>query len=230
VSYGVVNAVRGLNLRVEAGETVALIGPNGAGKSTTLLCLAGVLKPTAGSIHFEGNRIDGLRPEVVVRRGLALVPEGRRILTTLTVEENLRLAGSYLPSRTYSQRLEPVMGTFPVLTRYRRKLAGLLSGGEQQQLAIARALIGGPKLLMLDEPSLGLAPIIRDLVYDQIRKLKAAGVAILLVEQDVSRPLTVADRVYVLKQGHLVLEMSAGKSQNARAEVEHAYLGRVGVD
>jgi branched-chain amino acid transport system ATP-binding protein len=230
VSYGVIRAVRGLSLRVGAGQTVALIGPNGAGKSTTLLAVAGVLRPVAGSITFEGRRIDGLASETILRRGIALVPEGRRILTTLTVEENLRLAGAHLKRRLAAERIQRMADTFPVLAKFKSKLAGLLSGGEQQQLAIARALMSEPRLLLLDEPSLGLAPMMRDFVYEQIRRLKASGVSVLLVEQDVSRPLSIADRVYVLKQGHLVLEKEASDLYGVRSEVEHAYLGRAGID
>jgi branched-chain amino acid transport system ATP-binding protein len=228
VSYGAIQAVRGISFRVAAGETVALIGPNGAGKSTTLLAIAGVLKPASGSVRFQGERIDHLPPERVVRRGLALVPEGRRILTRMTVEENLRLAASPAKSRPYQAREDRVIDLFPVLGRFRNKLAGLLSGGEQQQLAIGRALMSDPQLLLLDEPSLGLAPTLRDLVFERVDALKASGMTVLLVEQDAKRALSVADRGCVLQQGAIVFESDAEELFQATERIEHAYLGEGG--
>jgi branched-chain amino acid transport system ATP-binding protein len=225
VSYGAIQAVRGISFRVTAGETIALIGPNGAGKSTTLLAIAGVLRPRAGTIRFHGERIDHLPPERVLRRGLALVPEGRRILTRMTVEENLRLAGSQTKTKSYSDREERVLDLFPVLSRFKRKLAGLLSGGEQQQLAIGRAMMSDPQLLLLDEPSLGLAPTLRDLVFERIDVLKGSGMTVLLVEQDAKRALSVADRGCVLQQGAIVIESEANELLAATEEIERAYLG-----
>jgi branched-chain amino acid transport system ATP-binding protein len=225
VNYGAIQAVRGISFHVSAGETVALIGPNGAGKSTTLLAIAGVLKPAGGSVRFQGERIDNLTPERVVRRGLALVPEGRRILTRLTVAENLRLAGSQSKRRSYAEREERVLGLFPVLGRFRSKMAGLLSGGEQQQLAIGRALMSDPQLLLLDEPSLGLAPTLRDLVFEQIDALKATGMTVLLVEQDAKRALSVAERGCVLQRGAISFQSDANELLEATEQIERAYLG-----
>jgi branched-chain amino acid transport system ATP-binding protein len=225
VSYGAIQAVRGISFRVAGGELVALIGPNGAGKSTTLLTIAGVLRPTAGVVRFEGERIDHLPPERILRRGLALVPEGRRILTRMTVEENLRLAGSVRKSTSYEEREARVVELFPILGEYKRKLAGLLSGGEQQQLAIGRALMSEPKMLLLDEPSLGLAPTLRDLVFERVNSLKASGMTVLLVEQDAKRALSASDRGCVLQQGEIVIESDAEELLQATEQIESAYLG-----
>jgi branched-chain amino acid transport system ATP-binding protein len=225
VGYGAIQAVRGISFNVSAGETIALIGPNGAGKSSTLLAIAGVLRPTAGTIRFKGERIDHLPPERVLRRGLALVPEGRRILTRMTVEENLRLAGSPTKSTRYGVREARVIDLFPVLGKYKKKLAGLLSGGEQQQLAIGRALMSEPQMLLLDEPSLGLAPTLRDLVFERVESLKASGMTVLLVEQDAKRALSVSDRGCVLQQGEIVIESEADELLLATEQIERAYLG-----
>jgi branched-chain amino acid transport system ATP-binding protein len=204
VSYGPVRALRGVDLRVDAGEIVGVVGPNGAGKSTLLRAIAGAVRASAGSIVFEGRSVAGLSPDAIVRRGISLVPEGRRIFATLTVGENLRVALAPRRDRAAAaDDVEHVLELFPVLRAYLRSSAGKLSGGEQQQLAIARALLGRPRLLLVDEPSLGLAPIIVDRVFDLLAELKAAGVTILLVEQNAAQALAIADRMYVLRTGRI---------------------------
>jgi branched-chain amino acid transport system ATP-binding protein len=212
VHYGRIRAVRDLSLRVGAGEVVGLLGPNGAGKSSTLAAIAGALVPAAGRIELADEDVTGQPAERMVRRGLALVPEGRRIFATLTVAENLALGATVRRDRAAVQSdVDDQLERFPVLRRYYRTAAGKLSGGEQQQLAIARALLGRPRLLLLDEPSLGLAPVLVDLVFDTIERLRADGLTILLVEQNASRAVAVADRCYVLRSGRLVAEAARGE-------------------
>jgi branched-chain amino acid transport system ATP-binding protein len=224
VAYGAVTAVRGVSLSVAEGEIVAALGPNGAGKTTLLRTIAGALKPRSGSIVFDGASMAGLSPEAVVRRGIAMVPEGRHIFPKLTVEENLAIGG------ITRRDTEEVRGDtanwferFPILGERSRQLAGTLSGGEQQQLAVARALMSRPRLLLLDEPSLGLAPIFVDRIFELVAELRAAGTTILLVEQNVHRALEVADRAYVLSVGSVVA--SGSTDTLVEGDLERSYLG-----
>ena len=226
VRYGGVWALHGLSLTVQPGDIVALLGSNGAGKSTTLRAISGLVAPSAGSITWEGRRIDRLPPEEVVRRGIAHVPEGRQVFPELSVEENL-LIGTY--ARTARQRvrrdLDAVYGRFPQLATRRRQPGGNLSGGEQQMLAIARALMGAPRLLLLDEPSMGLAPRTVREVFDLLCELNAQdGTALLVVEQNARVALALARRAYLLETGNLVLE---GPSELVRdsTQVARSYLG-----
>jgi branched-chain amino acid transport system ATP-binding protein len=224
VAYGAVVAIRDVSLEVAPGEIVATLGPNGAGKTTLLRAIAGALKPQHGTVRFDGRSLTGLVPEEVVRRGVALVPEGRHVFPRLTVEENLTIGGI---ARTDLDEVradtERWLGRFPILRERASQLAGTLSGGEQQQLAIARALMSRPRMLLLDEPSLGLAPIFVDLIFELIRELRSDGVTVLLVEQNVHRALEVADRAYVLSVGTVVASGLAG--QLAEGELERSYLG-----
>jgi branched-chain amino acid transport system ATP-binding protein len=203
IRYGTVAAVRGLTLAVGRGEIVGLIGPNGAGKSTTLHAVMGVVPCASGEIRLGGRSLRGRRPEEVARLGVALVPEGRRIFPDFTVEENLRLGLAGRRANGAAEALESVFTQFPVLAERRRRPAGTLSGGQQQQLAIGRALVAEPDLLLLDEPSLGLAPKIVDLVFDVLAGIRERGVTILLVEQRAQRTVAFADRTYVLASGTL---------------------------
>jgi branched-chain amino acid transport system ATP-binding protein len=193
VRHGAVQAVRGLSLTVDRGEIVGLIGPNGAGKSSTLHAVMGAVPVAGGDVRLNGRSLVGRKPEDVARAGVALVPEGRRIFAELTVEENLRLAGSGDFGDVYE--------LFPVVEEFRRRHAGALSGGQQQQLAIARALVAKPEVLLLDEPSLGLAPRIVDLVFEALQQIRERGIAILLVEQRAQRTVAFADRTHVLANG-----------------------------
>jgi branched-chain amino acid transport system ATP-binding protein len=203
-SYGAIAALHGVSLEVNEGELVALLGSNGAGKSTTLKSICGVVKPTHGSVTFLGEEITGKTPESILKRGISLTPEGREIFSSLTVAENLRLGAfaSYERNR-YNQDLEEMFELFPILKERYSQAGGLLSGGEQQMLAIARSLMSHPKLLMLDEPSLGLSPTMTDNIFDLIGQLRDRGVTVLLVEQNAERALKVADRVYVLQTGNV---------------------------
>lgn len=204
LAYGRVQVVRSLSLRVNRGEIVGLLGHNGAGKTTTLLAVAGVLRPIAGSITFEGRSIVGLRPEDVVRRGIGLVPENRQIFTRLTVGENLRIGGSSLSRaerRGLDRRIQKMVERFPVLGKYFNRPAGTLSGGEQQQLAIARALVPSPKLVLMDEPSLGLSPVLVDQVFGVLDSLRKEGATVFVVEQNAARTVQTADRTYVMRSG-----------------------------
>lgn len=223
--YDAIEALHGVSIRVERGEIVALVGPNGAGKSSTLMTIAGVLKPRDGTITFKGESIVGLPPEDIIRKSIALVPEGRRILSGLTVEENLRLgAAIHRSNPTQVQRdLEEMCTRFPILGERLNQLGVTLSGGEQQQLAIARALMSRPSLLMLDEPSLGLAPQLVEGIFELVRQLRKSGVTILLVEQNVERTLEIADRAYLLSKGQIVFEGPA-KELRQRVDVISAYL------
>ncbi|MCY4369777.1 MAG: ATP-binding cassette domain-containing protein [bacterium] len=223
--YGEIKAIRQIDLSVHNGEVVALLGPNGAGKTTILRALLGFLHVTGGDILFDGRSILGMAPERVARSGIALVPEGRRILGSLTVAENLRLGAAARRSREGMETdLESVLDRFPVLRRYYRGNAGTLSGGEQQQLAVARALMARPRLLLLDEPSLGLAPVLTATVFGILRDLKAEGVTMLIVEQNAELALELADRGYVLRTGSIV---GHGPSDRLRADrdLADAYLG-----
>jgi branched-chain amino acid transport system ATP-binding protein len=223
--YGAIKALRGISLDVQEGEMVALIGVNGAGKSTTLATIAGVLHPAEGTITFLGEPIVGKVPEVIARKGISLVPEGREILASLTVEENLRLGAFVRRNRQeYLRDLEENFALFPILKERLHQLGGTLSGGEQQQLAIARALMSHPKLLMLDEPSLGLAPLIVDQIFDLIETLHQRGVTILLVEQNVERTLDIVDRAYLLHTGTIQTSGTA-KQIRGQVDIEGVYLG-----
>lgn len=223
--YGSINALRGITLEVKEGEMVALIGVNGAGKSTTLATIAGVMHPVEGTITFLGESIVGKPPETIAQKGISLIPEGREILASLTVEENLRL-GAFIRRnhQEYLKDLEENFALFPILKERFRQLGGTLSGGEQQQLAIARALMSHPKLLMLDEPSLGLAPLIVDQIFDLIKTLHDRGVTILLVEQNVDRTLEIVDRAYLLHTGTIQTSGSA-KQIRSQVDIEGVYLG-----
>jgi branched-chain amino acid transport system ATP-binding protein len=225
VSYGRVPALKGVSMEVNAGEIVGLIGPNGAGKTTTLATVFGLVKPDSGSILLDGRSLAGESPERIVRFGLALVPEGRHIFNTLTVRENLQLGATARKDRAEVRRdLGKLLERFPVLERYYDSPAGRLSGGEQQQLAIARALLSRPRLLLLDEPSLGLAPVVIDLVFDALAQLRDDGVTILLVEQNAARTVELADRSYVLRTGQVVLT-GARDELVAAEQFETAYMG-----
>ncbi len=227
VAYGDATALWDVSLAVEESELVAVVGPNGSGKTTLINAIAGLLPARRGTLRFRGEDLTRLRAHEVSSRGIAIVPEGRRLFTGMTVEENLEL-GCYAPvARTARDaRLERVYAIFPVLRARRRQAAGTLSGGEQQMAAIGRALMAGPRLLLLDEPSLGLAPTIVERVFEVIVELHRAGTAVLLVEQNVAKTLAVADRAYVLSEGRIV---SAGPPARllAEPEIRSAYLGDV---
>ena len=224
VRYGGITAVDGVSLRVEEHETVALIGANGAGKSTVLNTISGLLHPRSGSIVFNGKDLKGVAPHKIVQRGLAQCPEGRRIFLQMTVEDNLEMGGFTQPGASVAPEMEDVYRRFPRLQERRKQVAGTLSGGEQQMLAMGRALMSKPKLLMLDEPSMGLAPILVEQIFDIIKELHAAGTTILLVEQNAQAALSVADRAYVLETGAISLS-GTGKELMASDQVRKAYLG-----
>ena len=207
VRYGAVEAVRGLSLEVQPGEIVGLIGPNGAGKSSTLHAIMGAAPVTGGDIRLAGTSLVGRTSENVARRGIALVPEGRRIFGELTVEENLRLGLAGRRAGGNGDGLQRAYELFPILREFRSRHAGVLSGGQQQQLAIGRALAADPDVLLLDEPSLGLAPKIVDVVFDALTQIRGAGLAVLLVEQRAQRTVAAADRSYVLANGELRLTL-----------------------
>jgi branched-chain amino acid transport system ATP-binding protein len=210
VRYGAVTAVRGLNLEVADGETVGVVGPNGAGKTSLLSAIAGIVPPLAGHVTFAGAPLSGITLEDVVGRGIALVPEGRHIFAALTVRENLLLGATVRrDAQAVRHDIERAFATFPILGERRHQPAGQLSGGEQQQLAIARALLSRPRLLMLDEPSLGLAPKIVEQIYALLHTIKGDGVTILLVEQNAERVCAVSDRVYVMSGGAFALSGNA---------------------
>ena len=224
VYYGAIHAIKGISFHVDQGEVVTLIGANGAGKSTTLQTVSGLLRSRTGSIQFCGENISNVPSHKIVEKGLAQVPEGRRIFLQMSVEENLEM-GAYTQSAAgVDADLEKVYAQFPRLKERRRQIAGTLSGGEQQMLAIGRALMSHPKLLMLDEPSMGLAPILVEQIFDIIRKLHAEGTTILLVEQNAQMALSVADRAYVMETGKITLS-GTGAELAASDEVKKAYLG-----
>ncbi len=217
-------AVRGASVRVEAGEIVCIVGPNGAGKTTTLSAIAGALVPAQGAIRLAGEPIGGLAPETIARKGVSLVPENRHVFTQLTVEENLRLGTQMRRDRGEIEAdFERILGHFPFLRERLGTPGGKLSGGEQQQLVIARALMTRPKLVLLDEPALGLAPLIVQVVYDILHTLRASGITLLVVEQSTHRALENADRLYVMRSGEIALH---GTSESlSEAVVEAAYFG-----
>jgi branched-chain amino acid transport system ATP-binding protein len=225
VAYGEIRAVKGVDLHVEQGELVCLIGANGAGKTTTLKAMAGLLPVSAGLIRFEGERLDNAPAHDRVRRGIALVPEGRGIFTRLTVDENLQL-GAYTRNDRQGVRddQDNVYGLFPRLAERRSQPAGTLSGGEQQMLAIGRALMSRPRLLLLDEPSMGLAPMLVQKIFEIIRRISAEGITLLLVEQNARLALEIANRAYVLESGCVTLT-GAARDLLLDAKVKEAYLG-----
>ncbi len=225
VAYGDLQTLWGVTFTVNAGELIALVGGNGAGKTTTLRALSGLLRPRAGAILFNGENVAGLGAHRITARGIAHVPEGRQLFPLMTAEENL-LLGSYTARgrRVRQQNLQRVYETFPVLGERRRQDAGTLSGGEQQMLAIGRGLMSDPVLLLLDEPSLGLAPIVVRNVFEVIAQIRQQGTTVLLVEQNVKQALSIADRAYVLENGRITLE-GAGQALLARDDVRRAYLG-----
>jgi branched-chain amino acid transport system ATP-binding protein len=226
VHYGRVAAVQKLTLEVNEGELVGLVGHNGAGKSTTLWAITGVFKPTAGTITFEGQELNGLTPDQILRRGIALVPENRRIFSRLTVGENLKIGTSARRDRrAASADIKEMCERFEALGRYIDRSAAKLSGGEQQQLAIARALLARPKLLLLDEPTLGLAPLIVDRVFEILLQLKEEGVTILLVEQNAARTIEVSDRTYVMRSGGRVAFHGTSEELAQMGDFETAYIG-----
>ena len=225
VKYGAITALRGISLEVNQGEMVGLIGVNGAGKSTTLITVAGVLRPAEGIISFNGDYIVGKSPEEIVRMGIALVPEGRRIFPGLSVEENLRLGAAIRSDRAEIQNdIDEMCTRFPILGERLRQPGGTLSGGEQQQLAIARGLMSRPSLLMLDEPSLGLAPMLVTEMFELVSQLRETGVTILLVEQNVEQTLEIADRAYLLNTGRIEFE-GTGEELRDHVDVVGTYLG-----
>ena len=224
-AYGSFQALFGINLRVEAGETVGVIGPNGAGKTTLMRVISGLLPGRAGKLAFEGRALTGVPAYRVVARGIAHVPENRRLFPKLTVEENLRI-GAYMPEarKHFGERLAWVYELFPRLAERRTQLAGTMSGGEQQMCAIARALMSKPKLLLLDEPSAGLAPLVVQQVFDLVRKIRSEGFTVLIVEQNVQQLLELVDRAYLLEVGRIKLSGMAAELK-ANAFVRQAYLG-----
>ena len=225
--YGSVQALKSVSLRVEQGEVVTLLGANGAGKSTTLRTISGLLRPASGEVWFEGQTIHGMAPEKIVRLGISHVPEGRRIFPGLTVRENIMLGTSNrgrLPKRQMDEEIAEMFHIFPVIKPFEHALGWTLSGGQQQMLAVARGLMAKPKLLLLDEPSLGLAPVIVQQLFATIRVIHARGTTILLVEQNANMALSVANRGYVLETGEMKIEGSP-KELLGNEEVRAAYLG-----
>ena len=224
VYYGSIHAIKGISFEVNEGEIVTLIGANGAGKSTTLNTVAGLLKPRSGSILLHDQNIVGVPADKIGAKGLALCPEGRRIFLQMTVLENLEMGGYTRPNSELEESIENVYDHFPRLKERYKQVAGTLSGGEQQMLAMGRALMSKPKLMMMDEPSMGLAPILVEQIFDIIRELKHAGTTILLVEQNAQMALSIADRAYVLETGKIVNEGSASDLLHDDS-VRRAYLG-----
>ena len=224
-NYSGIQALRGVSLSVKQGEMVALIGPNGAGKSTLLNCVSGQVRAAGGSIRLEGEEMTGHMPWTISRRGLLQVPEGRQVFAEMTVLENLQLGSTALRSRASPYPLKRVLELFPILAERREQRAGSLSGGQQQMLAIGRALMGGPRLLLLDEPSLGLAPLIVKQVFATLLALNREGLTILLIEQNAMQALAVTDSAYVIEQGRVVHAGASGDLAND-PEIEAHYLGQ----
>ncbi len=223
VHYGGIEAVKGISLEVREGEIVTLIGANGAGKSSTLRSIAGLVKPAGGEINFRGDNITGRDSAIIVKKGITLVPEGRRIFPDLTVLENLKV-GAYLRNDDISGDIQWVYELFPRLKERSWQAGGTLSGGEQQMLAVGRALMARPKLIMMDEPSLGLAPLVVKDIFSIIKTINQQGVTILLIEQNANMALKVADKAYVMETGRITLS-GTGRELAASAEVQKAYLG-----
>ncbi|MEE1044368.1 MAG: ABC transporter ATP-binding protein [Olegusella sp.] len=224
VYYGSIHAIKGISFEVNEGEIVTLIGANGAGKSTTLNTVAGLLKPRKGTVEFEGESLVGVPAHKVIERGIALCPEGRRIFLQMTVEENLEMGGFLRPDAEVAESKERVFDLFPRLKERRRQSGGTLSGGEQQMLAMGRALMSKPRLIMLDEPSMGLAPILVQEIFNIIAQLHEEGTTVLLVEQNAQMALSIADRAYVLETGHVAMSGPASELA-ADDRVRKAYLG-----
>ena len=226
VSYGRINAVQALTITVAEGEFVGLVGHNGAGKSTTLLTVTGTLRPVGGDVLFNGKSIVGLAPDEILRRGIALVPEGRRIFGRLSVGENLKIgATTRKDKKGVEEDMRKILDRFPVLQRYWNKSGAKLSGGEQQMLAIGRALLSRPRLLLLDEPTLGLAPLMVDRVFEILDDLHKEGTTILLVEQNAARTIEVADRTYVLRSGGRIQFQGTSEELAKMGDFETAYIG-----
>ena len=224
VYYGAIHAIKGVSLEVNEGEIVTLIGANGAGKSTTLKAISNLLHTKTGSIEFFGEKLAHIPPHKIVEKGLAHVPEGRRIFLQMTVQENLEMGAYTQGGKNFDADIASVYDQFPRLKERRKQIAGTLSGGEQQMLAMGRALMSRPKLLMLDEPSMGLAPILVDQIFDIIKELHKKGTTILLVEQNAQMALSVADRAYVMETGKITLS-GTGKELAQSDSVKKAYLG-----
>ncbi len=224
VYYGPIHAVKGVSFHVDEGEIVTLIGANGAGKSTILKTVSGLMKPKGGEVDFLDKKISGVAPHKIVKMGIAHVPEGRRIFTRMTVEENLEMGAFTAPNSSVEEGKELVFRQFPRLKERRKQTAGTLSGGEQQMLAMGRALMSKPTLMMLDEPSMGLAPILVEQVFEIIKRLHEAGTTILLVEQNAQMALSIADRAYVLETGKISLS-GTGKELSESESIRKAYLG-----
>lgn len=223
--YGKIQALKGISLEVEEGKIVTLLGANGAGKTTTMKTIAGLLAPRTGSIEFLGETVTGLRPDQLLRKGIALVPEGRAILSSMTVLENLEMGAYHRNDKDIHKDIEEVMQHFPILKERESQLGGTLSGGQQQMLAIARALLSKPKLLLLDEPSMGLAPLIVADIFKIIKEIKAEGTTVLLVEQNAKQALRIADYGYVMETGKIIIEGNA-KSLLEDPRIVEAYLGK----
>jgi len=223
--YGKIQALKGVSLEVEQGKVVTILGANGAGKTTTMKTIAGLLKPKTGTVEFLGESITGLRPDQLLRKGIALVPEGRAILSTMTVLENLEMGAYHRNDNDIKKDIEQVMEQFPILKERSEQLGGTLSGGQQQMLAIARALLSKPKLLLLDEPSMGLAPLIVADIFKMIREIKATGTTVLLVEQNAKQALKVADYGYVMETGKVIIDGEA-KDLLDDSRIVEAYLGK----
>ena len=222
-SYGPIKAIRGIDMEIRKGEIVSLIGSNGAGKSTCLMTISGILTPSEGKIHHENREITGLPPHSIVSQGICQVPEGRRIFPRLTVLENLEM-GAFLGRSDFMPTLQRVFKLFPILGERKKQHGGTLSGGEQQMLAIGRALMSNPEILLLDEPSLGLAPIMVSKIFKTIQEINSEGVTVLLVEQNARAALRLSDRGYVLENGVITLSGS-GRELLDNDKVRHAYLG-----
>jgi branched-chain amino acid transport system ATP-binding protein len=224
-SYGKINVLKNISLEVEEGSIVTILGANGAGKSTTMKTICGLLKPQEGKVEFFGEDVTGRRPDQLVRTGIALVPEGRQILSGMTVLENLEMGAYHRKDNEIKQDIEKVMERFPILKERHQQLGGTLSGGQQQMLAIARALLSKPKLLLLDEPSMGLAPLVVADIFKIIKEINEAGTTVLLVEQNARQALRVSDYGYVLETGKIIAE---GKSNDLLTDprIMEAYLGR----
>ena len=224
VYYGAIHALKGVSFEVQQGELVTLLGANGAGKTTTLKTLSGLLRPARGSVELEGKALHSIVADEIVRRGVAHVPEGRKVFPRFTVLENLKIGGYARPKSALAPELDFAFQMFPRLKERQKQYAGTLSGGEQQMLAIARALMAKPKLLLLDEPSMGLAPKIVELILENIQKINAAGVTVLLVEQNAAMALAISHRGYVLETGEVILEGTA-RELAGNDLVRQAYLG-----
>lgn len=222
--YGKIQALHGVSIDVQQGEIVTLIGANGAGKSTLLMTLCGSPRAHSGSIRYMGEELVGLESSVIMRKSIAVVPEGRRVFARLTVEENLAMGGFFTDKGDYQEQMDKVLGLFPRLKERFNQRGGTMSGGEQQMLAIGRALMSKPKLLLLDEPSLGLAPIIIQQIFEIVEQLRRDGVTVFLVEQNANQALKIADRAYVLENGRVVMK-GTGAELLVDPKVRDAYLG-----